>query len=65
MNMVKQFGMSDKVGLRDFTVDEESNSLVNVNNLSPQTSEAIDQEINKLLNESYLRAKEILTKHKV
>uniref|UniRef100_A0AC34F7M3 AAA+ ATPase domain-containing protein n=1 Tax=Panagrolaimus sp. ES5 TaxID=591445 RepID=A0AC34F7M3_9BILA len=64
LNMVKQFGMSDKVGLRDFTVEDENNSLVNVNNLSPQTSENIDQEINKLLHDSYLRAKEILTKYK-
>lgn len=32
--------------------------------LSPQTLDAIDKEINKVLQESYNRAKEILNKHK-
>lgn len=64
--MVKQFGMSDRVGLRDFTVnDNQSLGLITVNDRSPQTNEAIDQEINRLLQESYNRAKEILTKYKV
>lgn len=61
--MVKTFGMSDRVGLRDFSVEENS-AFVTVNELSPQTSEVIDQEISRLLNESYMRAKDVLTKHK-
>ncbi|VDM39866.1 unnamed protein product [Toxocara canis] len=61
--MVKTFGMSDRVGLRDFS-PEDGSAFVVVNDLSPQTSEMIDQEISRLLNESYGRAKEILTKHK-
>ncbi|CAJ0580710.1 unnamed protein product, partial [Mesorhabditis spiculigera] len=61
--MVKQFGFSDRVGLRDFSIDD-GGGLVKVNDLSPQTSEAIDQEINRILQESYNRAKDILTKHK-
>uniref|UniRef100_A0AC34R0I9 AAA+ ATPase domain-containing protein n=1 Tax=Panagrolaimus sp. JU765 TaxID=591449 RepID=A0AC34R0I9_9BILA len=65
INMVKQFGMSDKLGLRNYTVEDENTApIIHVNNLSPQTTETIDQEVNKLLNESYLRAKELLTKHK-
>ncbi|KAI6215625.1 hypothetical protein M3Y94_00407100 [Aphelenchoides besseyi] len=60
-SMVKHFGMSDKLGLRDFSVNDESNSLIAMNNLSPQTSELIDQEISRLLRESYNRAKKILT----
>jgi len=60
-NMVKHFGMSDKLGLRDFSVSDESNSLITVNDLSPQTNETIDQEISRLLRESYNRAKKILT----
>ncbi|VDK52779.1 unnamed protein product, partial [Anisakis simplex] len=61
--MVKTFGMSERVGLRDFS-PEESSAFVQVNELSPQTSEVIDQEITRLLNDSYNRAKEILIKHK-
>lgn len=63
--MVKQFGLSDKLGLRDFTTNEQSNSIINVNELSPQTSEVIDQEIARLLKESYDRAKHILTEKSV
>lgn len=63
--MVKKFGMSDRVGLRDFTLNDSGSSLITVNDRSPQTNEAIDQEITRLLYESYSRAKEILTKHKV
>lgn len=65
IGMVKEYGMSEKVGLRDFTVTEDRNSLVTVNELSSQMNDIIDQEVNRLLNESYFRAKDILTKHKV
>ncbi|KHJ84205.1 ATP-dependent metallopeptidase HflB, partial [Oesophagostomum dentatum] len=66
VQMVKAFGMSDKVGLRDFTAEDTSmTSLVKVSDLSPQTAEAIDKEISQVLQDSYMRAKEILTKHKV
>jgi ATP-dependent metalloprotease len=60
-NMVRQFGLSEKLGLRDFSVTGENNSLITVNELSPQTNELIDQEIARLLKESYDRAKTILT----
>lgn len=53
-----------QVGLRDFSPDD-NNTFIMVNDLSPQTAELIDQEISRLLTESYGRAKEILTKHKV
>jgi ATP-dependent metalloprotease len=61
--MVEQFGMSN-IGLRDFTVERERNSLVSLNERGPQTNEAIDQEITRLLRESYERAKDILIKYK-
>jgi len=63
-SMIKKLGFSDKLGLRDFTVSDEHNTLINLNERSPQTNELIDQEINRLLHESYERAKEILTKNK-
>nr|XP_027205921.1 ATP-dependent zinc metalloprotease YME1 homolog [Dermatophagoides pteronyssinus] len=60
-SMVKDLGMSEKVGLRTF--DEEHNSLVVVNELSNSTSELIDNEIKRILQESYDRAKNILKSH--
>ena len=45
--MVKEWGMSEKVGFR--TIDNNSNSLVVVNDLSPQTAELIDSEIKQIL----------------
>ncbi|KAI1729230.1 peptidase family m41 domain-containing protein [Ditylenchus destructor] len=64
IEMVKRHGMSTTLGLRDYTVKDENNSLVSVNERSPQTNETIDQEIKKLLDESYARAKDLLTKYK-
>jgi ATP-dependent metalloprotease len=52
--MVKAYGMSDKLGPRIFNDDEQ---------MSPQTRELIDQEIKKTLNESYERAKNLLKAH--
>lgn len=60
-NMVKEWGMSEKVGLRTF--DSKDGSLINVNELSPSTTEAVDQEIKKILHDSYERAKAILKSH--
>ena len=45
--MVKEWGMSEKVGFR--TIENSNNSLVVVNDLSPETSELIDSEIKRLL----------------
>lgn len=59
--MVKEWGMSDKVGLR--TVEDSSKAYVPVNDLGPQTTELMDSEIKRLLQESYERAKFILKAH--
>jgi ATP-dependent metalloprotease len=57
--MVKEFGMSEKVGIRTF--DEDNSGLVVVNDrLSASTSENIDMEIKRILQESYERARVIL-----
>ncbi|KAI1289501.1 ATP-dependent zinc metalloprotease YME1 -like protein [Halotydeus destructor] len=56
--MVKAYGMSEKVGMRTF--DEDRNGLVVVSDLSASTTEAIDSEIKRLLQESYERARNIL-----
>ena len=53
--MVKRFGMSDKIGQRVFTGKEEP--------LGPQLQEVVDQEIKRILQDSYERAKNILKTH--
>lgn len=50
-SMVKHFGMSDEVGVRYY---QEGNK---------GTQSKVDKEIDKLLQESYKRAKDLLTKH--
>lgn len=45
--MVKELGMSEKVGLR--THESHSNEIMSVNNLSPATNELIDNEIKKIM----------------
>ncbi|XGW18880.1 hypothetical protein V3C99_003016 [Haemonchus contortus] len=65
VQMVKAFGMSEKAGLRDFTAEDSSTSaLIKMSDLSPQTAETIDREINQVLADSYQRAKDILVKHR-
>ncbi|XP_025406784.1 ATP-dependent zinc metalloprotease YME1 homolog isoform X2 [Sipha flava] len=59
--MVKELGMSEKVGLR--THESQSNELMSFNDLSPATNELIDNEIKKIMQESYERAKSILNTH--
>ncbi|XP_054260337.1 ATP-dependent zinc metalloprotease YME1L-like [Macrosteles quadrilineatus] len=53
--MVQKWGMSDEVGLSSY-----SNRTL----MSPQTANLIDAEVNKILKESYKRAKNILIAHK-
>ena len=61
--MVKTFGMSDKVGFRahgDFKRLEFGSSG---SEYGPSTNELIDNEVKRLLQESYERAKSILRAH--
>merc|ERR1712150_14016 len=59
VSMVKKLGMSEKVGLRVQYDDPVQNM-----EYGPSTRELTDEEINRLLNESYKRATDLLTKHK-
>lgn len=59
-HMVKDWGMSEKVGLR--TIENPKGIYPN-EALGPNTVEAVDSEIRRILNESYERAKSILKKH--
>ncbi|XP_070504486.1 ATP-dependent zinc metalloprotease YME1L isoform X2 [Chironomus tepperi] len=59
-HMVKDWGMSEKVGLRTI---EGARGLQSSENLSATTIESVDSEIKKILSDSYDRAKAILKAH--
>ncbi|KAH8300132.1 hypothetical protein KR044_010325 [Drosophila immigrans] len=59
-HMVKDWGMSEKVGLRTI---ESPKGLGGGEVLGPNTVEAVDNEIKRILSDSYERAKAILKKH--
>lgn len=60
-HMVKNWGMSEKAGLR--THDTEQQAYLVVNDVGPQTVAVLDAEIQRILQESYERAKAILKAH--
>jgi ATP-dependent metalloprotease len=63
--MVKDFGMSEKIGMRVVRDDDTQNSSqIVINNISDATSELVESEISKLLNESRERVKKILTERR-
>ena len=53
--MVKNFGMSEKVGVRVFDNEafDSGLSMLKVNEVSPATTELVDLEIKRLLQVSY------------
>lgn len=59
-HMVREWGMSEKVGLR--TLDQTRGTL-SPEVLAPTTNELVDGEIKKILSDSYERAKAILKSH--
>ncbi|KAL5009659.1 hypothetical protein ScPMuIL_011964 [Solemya velum] len=64
--MVKRFGMSEKVGVRVFDDSDPFDSglsMLKVNELSPAVQELVDNEIKKILQESYDRAKNLIKTH--
>lgn len=60
--MVKDFGMSEKIGMRVVREDKSDSQIV-VSNFSDATSELVDSEINRLLQESKERVRCLLTSH--
>eukprot|EP00485_Elphidium_margaritaceum_P000270 CAMPEP_0202697550 /NCGR_PEP_ID=MMETSP1385-20130828/10896_1 /ASSEMBLY_ACC=CAM_ASM_000861 /TAXON_ID=933848 /ORGANISM="Elphidium margaritaceum" /LENGTH=755 /DNA_ID=CAMNT_0049354047 /DNA_START=274 /DNA_END=2541 /DNA_ORIENTATION=- len=54
--MVCQYGMSSKVGRVYYSTDD-------INKLSPELQNVINQEVRRLLDESYHRAKHIIVEH--
>ena len=66
--MVMRWGMSEKLGSRTFGHREEQiflgRDLIEERNYSDQTALAIDQEVARIIDECYARAKTELNKHK-
>jgi cell division protease FtsH len=58
--MVSFFGMSDKVGNISFYDSSGQSDFGFTKPYSEKTAELIDQEVNQIIAESYLRAKEVL-----
>lgn len=61
--MVKDFGMSEKIGMR-VVREEETGSQIVLSNFSDATSELVESEIGRLLEESKDRVRDLLTKHR-
>jgi len=65
--MVTQFGMSDRLGPLAYGENEEEvflgHSVARTQHLSDETQKAVDEEIYKLVEEGYAKAKEILQQH--
>ncbi|MFD0978088.1 ATP-dependent zinc metalloprotease FtsH [Tropicimonas aquimaris] len=61
--MVTQFGMSDNLGYIDYANEQQSylGNYQAAANASPETQERIDEEVRRLVDEGYERAKQILT----
>jgi cell division protease FtsH len=62
--MVCRWGMSEKLGLVSYIENEEhiflGREITRVNNVSEATAVAIDEEVRRITDEAYQRAKEIL-----
>jgi len=67
-NMVCVFGMSSKMGTLAYGKNDEvgflGRDLMQQKDYSEETAKKIDEEIRNLVNEAYLRAKDLLTKNR-
>jgi cell division protease FtsH len=67
-SMVKEFGMSEKLGYVTYEKEKKPlflpSSLFPTREYSEDTAKQIDEEVKKIVDETYLRVKEILTDKK-
>nr|WP_330371892.1 ATP-dependent zinc metalloprotease FtsH [Lacrimispora aerotolerans] len=65
--MVTQFGMSDKVGMINYDNDGDEvfigRDLAHTKNYGGQVANTIDNEVKRIIDECYQKAREILVKH--
>ena len=68
MSMVKEYGMSEKLGYVTFEKEKKPlflpSSFFSSKEYSEETARQIDAEVKKIIDETYQRVKEILTSHK-
>ena len=65
--MVTQYGMSEKVGMIHYGIDEDEvfigRDLAHTRNYAEETASLIDSEVKRIIDESYAKAKKILQEH--
>lgn len=65
--MITQYGMSEKVGLIHYGSDEDEvfigRDLAHTRSYGENTASLIDEEVKRIVDECYIKAKEILTEH--
>ena len=65
--MITQYGMSEKVGLIHYGSDEDEvfigRDLAHTRSYGESTASLIDEEVKRIVDECYRKAKEILTEH--
>ena len=66
-NMVTKYGMSDRIGTLTLGSDQDQvflgRDLVHAKTYSEETASVIDEEIKKIVDTAYAKAKQILTEH--
>ncbi len=66
--MVTKYGMSERVGLINYDNDEDEvfigRDLAHTRGYGEQVASSIDEEIKRIIDECYLKAKEIITQHR-
>ncbi len=67
-SMVTKWGMSDKLGMLQYGDNQEEvflgHSIARSHDISDETAKLIDEEVRRLVDESYDRAKKICTDHR-
>ena len=65
--MVTQYGMSDQVGMINYDNDSDEvfigKDLAHTKNYGVQVANTIDNEVKRIIDECYVKAKEIILKH--
>lgn len=65
--MVTQYGMSDKIGMINYGSDENEvfigRDLAHAKSYGEEIADTIDQEVKRIIDECYTKAKELIQKH--
>ncbi|MFK7790138.1 MAG: ATP-dependent zinc metalloprotease FtsH [Phycisphaeraceae bacterium] len=62
--MVTEYGMSDRVGFQLFAAADDGNPYQQGDHHSDETTQMIDQEVKRLIDETYAETKHIIETHK-